>query len=65
MESKAIGTSKEPIGDNNSNKKNPERWDFTPSPKKDRIAYTILGNPFNMAERGRYLHGELHIENEG
>jgi hypothetical protein len=46
VESKAIGSSKEPIGDNNSDKKNPERWDFTPSPKKDRIAYTILGNPF-------------------
>jgi hypothetical protein len=65
VESKAIGSSKEPIGDNNSDKKNPERWDFTPSPKKDRIAYTILGNPFNMGERGRDLHGELHIENEG
>jgi hypothetical protein len=65
VESKAIGSSKGPIGDNNSDKKNPERWDFTPSPKKDRIAYTILGNPFNMGERGRDLHGELHIENEG
>jgi hypothetical protein len=65
VESKAIGSSKEPIGDNTSDKKNPERWDFTPSPKKDRIAYTILGNPFTMGERGRDLHGELHIENEG
>jgi hypothetical protein len=35
VESKAIGSSKGPIGDNNSDKKNPERWDFTPSPKKD------------------------------
>jgi hypothetical protein len=65
VESKAIESSKGPIGDNTSDKKNPERWDFTPSPKKDRIAYTILGNPFNMGERGRDLHGELHIENEG
>ena len=63
--SKAIRSSKRPTGDKTSDKKNPERWDFTPSPKKDRIAYTILGNPFNMGERGRDLHGELHIENEG
>jgi hypothetical protein len=63
--SKAIRSSKRPIGDNTSGKKNPERWDFTPSPKKDRIVYTILGNPFTMGERGRDLHGELHIENEG
>jgi hypothetical protein len=65
VESKAIGSSKELIGDNTSDKKNPKRWDFTPSPKKDRIADTILGNPFTMGERGRDLHGELHIENEG
>jgi hypothetical protein len=63
--SKAIRSSKRPIGDKTSDKKNPERWDFTPSPKKDRIVYTILGNPFTMGERGRDLHGELHIENEG
>jgi hypothetical protein len=63
--SKAIRSSKRPIGDNTSDKKNPERWDFTPSPKKDKIVYTILGNPFTMGERGRDLHGELHIENEG
>jgi hypothetical protein len=63
--SKAIRSSKRPIGDNTSGKKNPERWDFTPSPKKDRIVYTILGNPFTMGERGRDLHGELHIETEG
>ena len=55
VESKVIGSSKEPIGDSNSIKENPERWDFTPSPKKDQIAYTIFGNPFNMAERGREL----------
>jgi hypothetical protein len=65
VKSKAIRSSKGPIGDNTSDKKNPERWDFTPSPKKDRIIYTILGNPFTMGERGRDLHGELHIENEG
>ena len=46
VESKVIGSSKEPIGDSNSVKKNPERWDFTPSPKKDQIAYTIFGNLF-------------------
>jgi hypothetical protein len=63
--SKAIRSSKRPTGDKTSDKKNPERWDFTPSPKKDRIVYTILGNPFTMGERGRDLHGELHIENEG
>jgi hypothetical protein len=63
--SKAIRSSKRPIGDNASDKKNPERWDFTPSPKKDKIVYTILGNPFTMGGRGRDLHGELHIENEG
>jgi hypothetical protein len=63
--SKAIGSSKRPIGDKTSDKKNPERWDFTPSPKKDQIAYTILGNPFTMGDRGRNLHEELHIENEG
>jgi hypothetical protein len=63
--SKAIGSSKRPIGDKTSDKKNPERWDFTPSPKKDRIVYTILGNPFTMGDRGRNLHEELHIENEG
>jgi hypothetical protein len=65
VKSKAIRPSKGPIGDNTSDKKNPKRWDFTPSPKKDRIIYTILGNPFTMGERGRDLHGELHIENEG
>jgi hypothetical protein len=62
---KAIGPSKRPIGDKTSDKKNPERWDFTPSPKKDRIVYTILGNPFTMGDRGRNLHEDLHIENEG
>ena len=35
VESKVIGSSKEPIEDSNSVKNNPERWDFTPSPKKD------------------------------
>jgi hypothetical protein len=68
IESKVIGSSKEPIGDSNSIKKNPERWDFTPSPKKDQIAYTIFGDPFNMTERGRELdrreRGEIHVENE-
>jgi hypothetical protein len=63
--SKAIRSSKRPIGDKTSDKNNPERWDFTPSLKKDRIVYTILGNPFSMGERGRDLHGELHIETEG
>jgi hypothetical protein len=68
VESKVIGSSEEPIGDSNFFKKNPERWDFTPSPKKDQIAYTIFGNPFNMEERGRELYrkeqGEIHVENE-
>jgi hypothetical protein len=68
VESKVIGSSKKPIGDSNYVKKNPERWDFTPSPKKDQIAYTIFGYPFNMAERGRELdrreRGEIHVENE-
>ena len=68
VESKVIGFWKELIWDSNSVKKNPERWDFTPSPKKDQIAYTIFGNPFNMAERGRELdrreRGEIHVENE-
>jgi hypothetical protein len=58
---KAIGPSKRPIGDKNSDKKNPERWDFTLSPKKDRIVYTILGNPFTMGDRGRNLHEDLHM----
>jgi hypothetical protein len=62
---KDIGPSKRPIGDKTSDKKNPERWDFTPSPKKDRIVYTILGNPFTMGERRGNIHEELHIENEG
>ena len=61
---KAIGPSRRPIGDKTTDKKNPERWDFTPSPKKDRIAYTILGNPFTMGERRGNIHEELHIENE-
>jgi hypothetical protein len=62
---KDIGPSKRPIGDKTSDKKNPERWDFTPSPKKDRIVYTILGNPFTMGDRRGNIHEELHIENEG
>jgi hypothetical protein len=53
--SKAIGSSKGPIGDNTSDKKNPERWDFTPSPKKDKIAYTILDNHFTMGEKRERL----------
>jgi len=42
VESKVIGSSKEPIGDSNSVKKNLERWDFTPSPQKDQIALQFL-----------------------
>ena len=36
---KAIGPSRRPIGDKTADKKNPERWDFTPSPKKDKIVF--------------------------
>jgi hypothetical protein len=61
---KAVGPSKGPIGDKTSDKKNTERWDFTPSPKKDKIVFTVLGNPFTMGERRGNIHEGLHIENE-
>jgi hypothetical protein len=32
-----------------------ERWDFMPSPKKDRIVYTIFGQPFNRTKREREM----------
>jgi hypothetical protein len=61
---KDVGPSKGPIGDKTSDRKNPERWDFTPSPKKDKIVFTVLGNPFTMGERRGNIHEGLHIENE-
>ena len=46
-----------PIGDNNSvrgnQRKKVERWNFSTSPKKDQIGYTIFGNLFKITERER------------
>jgi hypothetical protein len=70
-----IGSSDNPViqlGDKYSVRRNPiakeERWDFTPSPKKDRIAYTISSQPFNRTEREREMERregeEPHNEHE-
>ncbi len=44
-----------PIGDNNSVKGNQrrkaERWDCTPSPRKDRSRYPFFEHPFNRIQR--------------
>jgi hypothetical protein len=61
---KDVGPSRRPIGDKTSDKRNPERWDFTPSPKKDKIVFTVLGNPFTMGERRGNIPEGLHIEHE-
>jgi hypothetical protein len=61
---KDIGPSRRSIGDKTSDRRNPERWDFTPSPKKDKIVFTVLGNPFTMGERRGNITKGLHIEHE-
>ncbi len=65
VESELVGSSNIPVGPINDTysvrgnpKTKPKRWDFTPSPKKDRIAYMIFGEPFNMIEKEREMELE-------